>query len=59
VLDGVYALASIAALVDFWSLMTPELRIAVAMIGAPVAIFASVELTSALRLRASSSLARG
>ena len=40
-------------------MMTPELRIAVAMIGAPVAIFAAVELSSALRLRASSPLARG
>jgi len=60
VLDGVYALASLAALIDFWSLMTPELRIAVAMVGAPVAIFASVELSSALRLRASAGgLVRG
>jgi hypothetical protein len=52
-LDGVYALASFAALGAFWSQMTPELRAAVALIGAPVALFAAVELSSALQLRSS------
>ena len=33
--------------------MTVELRAAVALIGGPVAIFAAVELSSALRLRGS------
>jgi hypothetical protein len=33
--------------------MTAELRVAVALIAAPVALFAAVELSSALRLRGS------
>ncbi len=53
VLDGTYALASFAALAAFWPQMTLELRIAVALVAAPVALFAAVELSSALRLRGS------
>jgi hypothetical protein len=33
--------------------MTPELRFAIAFVAAPVALFAAVELSSALRLRGS------
>ena len=52
-LDGAYALGSFVALAEMWSSMTTELRLAVAVVGAPVALFAAVELSSALRLRAS------
>jgi hypothetical protein len=52
-LDGTYALASFVALAELWPRMTPELRIAVALVAAPVALAAIVELTSALRLRSS------
>jgi hypothetical protein len=51
VLDAFYALASFVALAEMWSAMTPELRAAIAIVGAPVALFAAVELTSAARLR--------
>jgi len=53
VLDGSYALASFAALAVFWQQMTPELRAAVALIAMPVALFASIELSCALRPGAS------
>lgn len=53
VLDGVYALASFVALAEMWTRMTPELRAAVGIIAAPVALFAAVELSSALHLRGS------
>jgi hypothetical protein len=52
-IDGVTALASFVALVEMWPSMTPELRLAVAVLAFPVAIFATVELSSAVRLRAS------
>jgi len=52
-LDGMYALASFVALLETWPSMTPELRLAVAALAFPVAIFATVELSSAVRLRAS------
>jgi len=51
ILDDVYAIASFVLLAEFWSRMTPELRFAVAFVAAPVAIFATVELSSALRMR--------
>jgi len=51
ILDDVYAIASFVLLAEFWSRMTPELRFAVAFVAAPVAIFAAVELSSALRMR--------
>ena len=51
ILDEGYALASFLLLAEFWARMTPELRFAVAFVAAPVAIFATVELSSALRLR--------
>lgn len=57
VLDGTYALASFVALAEFWTRMTPELRIAIALVAAPVALFAAVELSSALRLRSSPAVA--
>jgi len=57
VLDGTYALASFVALAEFWTRMTPELRVAVALVAAPVALFAAVELTSALRLRSTPAVA--
>jgi hypothetical protein len=53
VLDGAYALASFVALAEMWTRMTPELRAAIAIVAAPVALFAAVELSSALRLRGS------
>jgi hypothetical protein len=52
-LDGGYALASFLALAELWTRMTPELRFAIAFVAAPVALFAAVELSSALRLRGS------
>jgi len=51
ILDEAYALASFLLLAEFWSRMTPELRFVLAFAAAPVAIFAAVELFSALRLR--------
>ena len=51
-LDCVYSLASFVALLELWPSMTPELRLAVAVLAFPVAIFATVELSSAARLRA-------
>jgi hypothetical protein len=57
VLDGVYALASFVALAEFWSQMTPELRAAIAVVAAPVALFAAVELSSAFRLRGTAAIA--
>src|SRR5947209_2173005 len=53
ILDEGYALASFLLLAEFWPRMTPELRFAVAFVAAPVAIFAAVELSSALVLRRS------
>jgi hypothetical protein len=50
VLDGVYALASFIILTELWTSMTPALRFAIAFVAMPVALFAVVELTSALRL---------
>ena len=52
-LDGTYALASFVLLAELWPAMTVELRIAVALVAAPVALFAAVELSSALHLRGS------
>ena len=52
-LDGAYALASFAVLLDLWTSMTPALRFAIAFVAMPVALFAVIELTSALRLRGS------
>jgi hypothetical protein len=56
-LDGGYALASFVALLELWSRMTPELRFAIAFVAAPVALFAAVELSSALRMRGSPAVA--
>jgi hypothetical protein len=56
-LDGTYALASFVALAELWPQMTASLRLAVALLAAPVAIFAAVELSSAFRLRASPAIA--
>jgi hypothetical protein len=53
VLDATCAVASFAALLEFWTRMTPELRFAIAFVAAPVALFATVELSSALRRRGS------
>jgi len=53
VLDAGYALASVAAVVAFWQQMTPELRAAVGLIAAPVALFALIELSCAARAGAS------
>jgi len=52
-LDGGYAIASFLALAEFWPRMTPELRFAIAFVAAPVALFAAVEMSSALHLRRS------
>jgi hypothetical protein len=52
-LDGGYALASFLALAELWTRMTPELRFAIAFVATPVALFAAVELSAALRLRGS------
>ena len=52
-LDGGYALASFLALAEFWPRMTPELRFAIALVAAPVAVSAAIELSSALRMRGS------
>jgi hypothetical protein len=56
-LDGAYALNSFAALAVFWPRMNVELRVAIAIVAVPVAIFAAVELSSALRSRASAAAA--
>jgi len=56
-LDGAYALVSFVALAESWTRMTPELRIAIALVAAPVALFAAAELGSALRLRSSPAVA--
>jgi len=53
VLDGAYALASFAVLLELWTSMTPALRFAIAFVAMPVALSAVIELTSALRLRGS------
>jgi hypothetical protein len=53
VLDAAYAVASFAALAEFWTSMTPALRFAIAFVAMPSALFAVVELTAALRLRGS------
>jgi len=37
--------------------MTPELRAAIALVAAPVALFAAVELSSAFRLRGNTAIA--
>jgi hypothetical protein len=50
-LDGAYALASVAALLSGWEHMPVVLRAAIALVAAPVALFAAVELSSAQRLR--------
>ena len=57
VLDAVYALASFAAVAELWARMTPELRIAIALVAAPVAVFAAIELSFAFRLRGSPAIA--
>ncbi len=51
VLDGAYALASFAALAAYGAHMTLALGVAVALLAVPVAVFAAIELRSALRLR--------
>jgi hypothetical protein len=50
-LDAGYALASFASLAVFGAQMTPELRIAVALVAAPVALFSAVELSSIRAVR--------
>jgi hypothetical protein len=56
-LDGGYALASFLALAEFWPRMTLELRFAIALVAAPVAVSAAIELSSALRMRGSPAIA--
>jgi hypothetical protein len=56
-LDGGYALASFLVLAEFWAGMTPELRFAIALVAAPVAVSAAIELSSALRMRGSPAVA--
>lgn len=50
-LDGAYALASGATLLEFGSRLTLELRLAIALLAAPVALFAVLEMYGARRLR--------
>lgn len=49
VLDGSYALASFLALAAWGEQMTLALHVAVALVAAPVALFAAIELRSAMR----------
>jgi hypothetical protein len=50
-LDGAYALASVAMLLEFGSRLTLELRVTIALLAAPVAVFAVLEMSGARRLR--------
>jgi hypothetical protein len=56
-LDGGYALGSLVVLAALGSRMTPELELAVGALAVPVAVFAALELTGALRLRAGPAVA--